>query len=98
MTPYVWAAVGCVAGCLHAALLLRMAHPITVRAPAWGLIRLVIVTLVLTAAAWSGYVLSAWGGWGGGFCLLLFRYLAVPTAQNRKPISNVARKSESVPS
>jgi len=70
MTTWVWFAAGGVAGLMHATMLWRAMHRLSVWTPVLGILRLGFVAAVLILSALSGVILASAAGWAIGFAAL----------------------------
>jgi hypothetical protein len=66
-----WTIAGAAAGGTHSLALRNSAEGASPWTPLIGLLRLVVVGVVLTAAAISGFLFSAFAGWIAGFAVTL---------------------------
>jgi hypothetical protein len=71
ISTLLWTIVGATAGGTHSMALRHSAESANPWTPLIGLVRLVVVGVVLTAAAISGFLFSAFAGWIAGFVVTL---------------------------
>ncbi|MEZ6133367.1 MAG: hypothetical protein R3C53_00515 [Pirellulaceae bacterium] len=69
-TTWVWFAAGSVAGLIHATMLWRATHRLTVWTPVLGFVRLGLVAAWLVFSALAGEILASAVGWAFGLVTL----------------------------
>lgn len=93
LTHYPGLVAGLLAGFVHATMLWRSSHRLSVWTPLLSLLRLGVVTAVLVLAAVYGQILAAASGWAIGFATSAV--LSACTGSKQEPKAGALNSTES---